>query len=197
MSFFCFLPHCNPCSPAHCTTLPSLYAPCHCPSHRYVASFNGYSRTVDALLRNGADPNAPAPGDMSTPLMAASREGHLRVVGMLLTAGATVDAATAAGYRRFTALCHAAEAGHPEVVNVLCSFGANVEHEAVGNSRPLFIALGAGVDDVTLALIRNGANVRMRGPEGATALYLAVAAGRTRVIEAMLARGADGNQYNA
>ena len=155
--------------PLH-ATFTLAFVPIHTHAIRYVASFNGYTRTVEALLSSGADPNSPTPGDMSTPLMAASREGHVHVVSLLVAAGATVDAVTGPEFRRFTALCHAAEAGHPDVVDVLCRGGANVEHAAVCSSRPLFIALGAGVDDVTLALIRNGANVRTRGPEGATAL---------------------------
>ena len=62
------------------------------------------------------------------PLMAASNQGHVEVVDMLLAAEANVNAADKTGS---TALFLASGAGHPEIVEHLCASGADIN--AVNN----------------------------------------------------------------
>jgi ankyrin repeat protein len=86
------------------------------------------SRTpvVRLLLERGADPTI-ANIEGGTPLMAASREGHLEVVHLLLahpTAGAIINRRDRFGR---TALWSACEHGHGGVVRALLASGADLK----------------------------------------------------------------------
>ena len=61
----------------------------------FAACRNGQAREVRRLLSGGADVDC-VDEEGSTPLMAASANGHVEVVDMLLAAGATVNAAAMA-----------------------------------------------------------------------------------------------------
>ena len=69
-----------------------------------------YKANVDALSRNG-----------STPLLVAAREGHVDIVGLLLSANAHPDD----GGERWTPLFIAAGEGHKNIVELLLQFGAS------------------------------------------------------------------------
>ena len=72
----------------------------------HIAARVGHEGVVDALLREGADPNATnARGD--TALHCACSRRHLRTVQRLLRGGARIDSCNNAG----TAPCDAAQAG--------------------------------------------------------------------------------------
>jgi ankyrin repeat protein len=72
----------------------------------HIAARVGHEGVVDALLREGADPNATnARGD--TALHCACSRRHLRTVQRLLRGGAKIDSCNNAG----TAPCDAAQAG--------------------------------------------------------------------------------------
>ena len=70
----------------------------------------GDAAAVKALLRNGADVNA-AQGDGMTALHWAAQKGDTELVGMLLSAGASVRATTRLG--GYTPMHLASQAGHP------------------------------------------------------------------------------------
>ena len=76
------------------------------------------------LLVAGANPNVEnAVG--STPILAASKHGHLDVVAALLTAGASPNRCNDDGQ---SPLIAAATYGHGAVVRLLCSQGADKNH---------------------------------------------------------------------
>ena len=76
------------------------------------------------LLKAGADVAATHP-DGETPLMAASRTGHLDAVKLLIEAGANANAADA--YQQETPLMWAAAEGHVDVVNDAAQGGRRSE----------------------------------------------------------------------
>lgn len=74
------------------------------------------------LLDNGTDVNAPSEADSDTPLIAASKRGHVQIVQKLLAKGANVNARDAWGQ---TSLKWAATLGHADVVRALLTAGAD------------------------------------------------------------------------
>ncbi|CBJ31910.1 ankyrin repeat protein [Ectocarpus siliculosus] len=131
-----------------------------------AAALGGYNEIVIALLNKGADKDSPA-ANGRTPLMEASRKGHLPVVKTLLNADADVTLAahglTDEDYclgDNCTALHFATAGGHLGVVNALLSKG------------------GLEIDAVDT--------------DGTTALHLAVIMGRSLpIMETLLVAGAD------
>jgi ankyrin repeat protein len=89
---------------------------------------SGDEFAVMRLLDAGADPNQRSREGL-TPLMLASRGGHLPIATLLLGAGVPVDAATAQGH---TALLYAALQGHLSTVELLLARGADARAEAGG-----------------------------------------------------------------
>jgi serine/threonine-protein phosphatase 6 regulatory ankyrin repeat subunit B len=75
--------------------------------------------------------------DGRTPLIAASGEGHLRVVQALLANGAAVNAKTSDGA---TALILASYNGHREVVQMLLAEGAGVNAKMNDGRTALSVA---------------------------------------------------------
>jgi len=88
------------------------------------AAGRGFPQVAAALLRSGADPDAPRQGKNGgglTPLMQAAGSGHREVVGYLLQANATADARDDSGN---TALMYAAYAGQLGTLQELLQRGA-------------------------------------------------------------------------
>jgi Ankyrin repeats (3 copies) len=77
-----------------------------------------------ALVRLGADVDAPARGDGDTLLIRAARMGHVELVRVLLAAQASVYVANMDGA---TALSEAMRGGHEEVAGLLRAAGATTE----------------------------------------------------------------------
>ena len=89
---------------------------------------NGFTKNIDLLIKNGADPNGrDAVG--STPLMIASECGALDIVEMLIGEGAQVNYITDLGT---TALSMAKASGHSAIARKLETLGAQ------SNSNPDF-----------------------------------------------------------
>ncbi|WP_329118445.1 ankyrin repeat domain-containing protein [Streptomyces sp. NBC_01465] len=81
-------------------------------------------KQVRALLRSGADPDAPDV-DGETPLYAASVQGAAENVRLLLAAGASPDAQSSGPGSDGTPLCAAACWGETAVVRELLAGGAD------------------------------------------------------------------------
>lgn len=144
---------------------------------------------VRALLADGADVNTPR-GDGMTGLHWAALNGSVEIAGLLIGAGADLEAATRIGAH--TALHVAAKEGNGDIVAILAEAGANVAAVTETGASPLHFAAAAGDVRAVSALLEHGAPVDAMEPEwGQTPLMFAAALGRTGAVEALLEAGAD------
>lgn len=131
-----------------------------------------------------------------TPLQAAVYYGHRRAVGVLLQAGANIDALAAGGFG-FTALQVAIFEQHDGLVDSLLEAGANVNAPAAPEIgfTALQTAILAGNDDLANRLLVAGAeiNAPVASKYGMTALQAAVFRDNEAIIQQLLSRGADIN----
>jgi len=143
-------------------------------------------------------------GSDATPLWLAAREGHDRIVDMLLQHGETeyeggvdmvgIDEANEGG---FTPLGVAASNGHVAVVDRLLAAGANPNFDA-GPGAPLHLAATEGNlavverllqdDRVDIDVARASA---IYASYGATPLWIAAKSGHADVVRALVEKGAN------
>jgi ankyrin repeat protein len=154
------------------------------------AAQHGDLDAVMALLKDGADVNAPL-GDGMTALHWAAERGDLALTNALVYAGANVAAVTRIG--QYTPLHIAARTGHPGVVKALLEANAEVNAKtAPSGATALHLAATAGNVEIINALLAAKAEVDAREPEwDQTPLIFAAAAGRTDAVKALLKAGAD------
>ncbi|XP_052453780.1 protein fem-1 homolog B [Carassius gibelio] len=176
---------------------------------RYVhkAASEGRVLTLAALLLNHATVQTryllehvtQEAGQRSTPLIIAARNGHDKVVRLLLDHYKVDTEQT--GTVRFdgyiidgaTALWCAAGAGHFEVVRLLVSHNANVNHTTLTNSTPLRAACFDGRLDIVRYLVEHKANLSIANKYGNTCLMIAAYKGHTDVVYFLLEHRADPN----
>ncbi|XP_059392921.1 protein fem-1 homolog B [Carassius carassius] len=176
---------------------------------RYVhkAASEGRVLTLAALLLNHATVQTryllehvtQEAGQRSTPLIIAARNGHDKVVRLLLDHYKVDTEQT--GTVRFdgyiidgaTALWCAAGAGHFEVVRLLVSHNANVNHTTLTNSTPLRAACFDGRLDIVRYLVEHKADLSIANKYGNTCLMIAAYKGHTDVVYFLLERRADPN----
>ncbi|XP_032477063.1 protein fem-1 homolog B isoform X2 [Phocoena sinus] len=173
----------------------------------YKAASEGKVLTLAALLLNRSESDiryllgyvSQQGGQRSTPLIIAARNGHAKVVRLLLEHYRVQTQQT--GTVRFdgyvidgaTALWCAAGAGHFEVVKLLVSHGANVNHTTVTNSTPLRAACFDGRLDIVKYLVENNANISIANKYDNTCLMIAAYKGHTDVVRYLLEQRADPN----
>uniref|UniRef100_A0A8C5MU35 Protein fem-1 homolog B n=1 Tax=Leptobrachium leishanense TaxID=445787 RepID=A0A8C5MU35_9ANUR len=173
----------------------------------YKAAAEGRVLTLAALLLNRTEPEIRSllgsitqhGGQRSTPLIIAARNGHSKVVRLLLEHYRVDTQQT--GTVRFdgyvidgaTALWCAAGAGHYEVVKLLVSHGANVNHTTVTNSTPLRAACFDGRLDIVRFLVENHANIGIANKYDNTCLMIAAYKGHADVVRYLLEQNADPN----
>jgi uncharacterized protein len=154
------------------------------------ASMGGDAATVRALVRRGADLDAP--GAFGTPALHwRVRVDDLAGAKFLLESGANANSTTERGV---TPLALAIENGNSAMVALLLGAGANPNQTDPAGETPLMRAAEAGVLPAVRALLSHGAVVDIREETfGQTALMFASRAGNTDVVAELLARGADPN----
>ncbi|XP_062316889.1 protein fem-1 homolog B [Osmerus eperlanus] len=173
----------------------------------YKAAGEGRVLTLAALLLNHSESETRyllgyvthLAGQRSTPLIIAARNGHDKVVRLLLDHYKVDTEQT--GTVRFdgyvidgaTALWCAAGAGHFEVVRLLVTHLANVNHTTVTNSTPLRAACFDGRLDIVRYLVDHNANIGIANKYDNTCLMIAAYKGHTDVVQFLLAKGADSN----
>ncbi|KAK1158051.1 hypothetical protein AOXY_G24287 [Acipenser oxyrinchus oxyrinchus] len=173
----------------------------------YKAASEGRVLTLAALLLNHSEAETryllsfvtEHGGQRSTPLIIAARNGHAKVVRLLLEHYRVETEQT--GTVRFdgyvidgaTALWCAAGAGHFEVVRLLVTQRANVNHTTVTNSTPLRAACFDGRLDIVKYLVENHANIGIANKYDNTCLMIASYKGHTDVVKYLLEQKADPN----
>ena len=137
------------------------------------AARNGNEDDVARLLRLGAKV-AAIDDDGFYPLHLASREGHDKVVRLLIEKGARIDARSMDEWGPGeTALHSASWKGHDKVVRLLIGKGANIEDGDSELRSPLLCASSTGHDKVVRLLIDKGARIDAFDIEFDTALHYA------------------------
>ena len=172
-----------------------------------AAAQGDYARTK-VLLDDGVSPNGESqdfPGEPwrfdepATALMAASYNGHIEIVGLLLSAGADVNSMNRYGK---TALHFAAHEGHRDIAELLLDHGAGIDAQcqtichAAADLTPLQVAVQWQRVDVAELLIARGANLEatLSYPlPGWTALHLAAQTGNVAMVRLLVDSGANVN----
>lgn len=160
------------------------------------ARCNALFRTpAAAVVEDLATCSSPRNFDDYTPLLIASRKGHLPIVRLLCQNGAELEARDKDG---LTSLHHACQQGHVEVVKFLLSMGADLETlDAAGNSVFHGAVLKEMVDVLQILLEscqhRPGgskAYLDMKDSAGRTSLLLASDIGRDDIAMLLIEYGA-------
>jgi hypothetical protein len=119
-----------------------------CAQHRDTplirAARAGDTKSIETLLRHGADPNLPGGVNGWTPLMHAIHKNRAATIQALLDGGADVNARSFAGE---TALMMAAGYGYTPIVELLLDRGADPRAQAPDGANVLAVAM-AGVPDI-------------------------------------------------
>lgn len=121
---------------------------------------------------------------------AATRQGDVIKVRLLLDQGVDIDARDEHGQ---TALMNAAHAGQEELARLLIEKGADLNVTAKYHLSALMLALIAHHPDVARLLIEAGADIHIRGSggfAGAMALDLAERGGYTEIVALLKLNGA-------
>ncbi|XP_062179888.1 uncharacterized protein LOC133884474 [Phragmites australis] len=155
----------------------------------HFAAREGRTDVCAFLIDQLGLPVDPKDDDGETPLIHATRQGHLHTAQYLLDHGANPSVATSLGA---TALHHAAGIGNIELMKLLLSKGVDVESESDAGT-PLVWAAGHGQQDAVKLLLQHNAKPNTETDDGITPLLSAVAAGSLPCLEVLIQAGADPN----
>ena len=138
------------------------------------AALAGTPDEVRRLLAAGAAPDS-ANEEGQTALHLAARGGHLKTVGLLIGAGADVNARDANDWTPLfkAAYNHELDTGYPLVVKALVDAGADVNARIFYGLTPLMLAAGGGEAAVCEVLLNAGADVKATNDGGRSALAMA------------------------
>lgn len=125
--------------------------------------------------------------DGSTPLYAASQNGHLECVKILLDYGADPKIAYSFGY---TPLYVAAQKDRLDIVKLLISRGVDVNTRTHKSATPLYVAAQKGYERIVLYLLDQGADIDAQFKNGYTPLHVAIVQGHQDVVRLLIGRGA-------
>ena len=121
---------------------------------------------VTCLLQKPLDPNGTGADNEPPPVYLAAEAGHLKVVQLLLEAGADKNAASADGT---TALMLAALTGHFKMVRLLLEAGADKNVSTSAGQTALMAAAASGHLEVVQLLLQVGADKNAFTSVGQTA----------------------------
>ena len=126
-----------------------------------------------------------------TPLHRAAAEGHVKVIQLLLAAGAEVDAQNEDGW---TPLHLAAAFGRANACELLIQHKAKIDRPlAESHEQPIHLAAIYGRPDVVKLLIEKGAKVDARDAHDAIPLHKAAEQGHLAVVQWLVEHKADIN----
>jgi ankyrin repeat protein len=172
-----------------CAAIPSL-ADADRGSALIEAAEQGDLSAVRSLVQK-SDVNS-AQGDGMTALHWAAYHEDLEMAGVIVKAGANVNAANR--LNAVTPLLIASKAGNAAIVDLLLKNGADANLANSLGTTPLMLAAASGKVDAVKTLLDHGANVNAReSSHRQTALMFAAALNRGAVVRLLASRGADLN----
>ncbi|CAG5120786.1 unnamed protein product, partial [Candidula unifasciata] len=166
-----------------------------------LASALGFAKTLEILLKFGADPNTVIRGN-ERPIHHAAKEGFSDIVELLVESGAEVDAADVRGD---TALLLAAKYGAAKALQTLLKYGASLEHRnvlgenvwkfAIASNNDLILKLLVvhQVSKVTDGTTENGPDLNLSANGVNSLLFLAAAAGNVSMVSLLFQMKVSGN----
>ena len=152
------------------------------------ASRNGDLTFVKRMLREGVPPDILVESCGSTPLTAAVRGGHIRIVRLLLDSGVdpNLQDTWVSMPPNGTALESAAAKGHVEIAKLLVERGADVNK--VGHFSPVRAAAASGQPETLRFLLKKKAHL-----DSPSIIMLAVRKGNAEVVQQLIEVGVDVN----
>ena len=146
----------------------------------------GQLASVEAMIRAGAAADYRMPTTGGTVLMVAVQYTHPAAAGLLLKAGAPVEARDAQGW---TALKWAAQSGNTEIIGALLDAGAVVE-AAEGEGSALMVAAENLRAEAVELLVARASPLEACDAQGWCATSIAAASGHARILKCLLEAGA-------
>ena len=149
------------------------------------AAASGNIKEVQDFIHSGGDINERFGGDGETALHRAATNGHIKVIELLLDAGANPNAIDADGA---TPLLSASYRDQVDVVSLLLSKGANPNiAERRYGMTPLILAAWKGYEPTVNALLSGGADPTITAKDNNTALSRAQAEGHIKIVDQLRA----------
>ncbi|XP_034042115.1 ankyrin repeat domain-containing protein 50 [Thalassophryne amazonica] len=155
------------------------------------AAHEGSANVVHLLLTHGADPLI-SDEQGQTPLTLASRQGHVKVLSVLLEWAKMQEPEIAVRMMEhvdnegWTALRSAAWGGHSDAVCLLLDAGADVDGCDTESRTALRAAAWGGHEEIVLMLLDYGAQVDKADSKGRTPLIAAAYMGHHKTVEILL-----------
>ena len=153
----------------------------------YDASIRGRAPEVRSLLLSGADPRYRVEEGQYKgyfPLIAASQEGHVEVIEVLVAAGA--DPNQVGGPFSVSSLFVAAQFNQPRAIAALVKANADVNLASSQGCTPLNFAVQKGNKEAVVALLVARAAVNIANSQGASPLFYAAHLGHVDILKLLL-----------
>jgi hypothetical protein len=147
----------------------------------------GFAQVVSLMLANGVDTMLSLPSSQQTPLHVACEHGRTRIVQVLLTGRARVDARDRHG---FSPLGIAAAHGELEIARLLLAMGAAVDGASNDGTTPLLASCASGHLPLVRLLLSRAADVMAIQGSGETPLSAAARRGHAGCLAVLLGAGA-------
>uniref|UniRef100_A0AAQ6ADK0 Ankyrin 1, erythrocytic b n=1 Tax=Amphiprion ocellaris TaxID=80972 RepID=A0AAQ6ADK0_AMPOC len=125
--------------------------------------------------------------DELTPLHCAARNGHVRIIEILLEHGAPIQAKTKNG---LSPIHMAAQGDHMDCVRQLLQYNAEIDDITLDHLTPLHVAAHCGHHRMAKVLLDKGAKANARALNGFTPLHIACKKNHMRSMDLLLKHSA-------